>query len=468
LPDGTDGDWDTCNPIDPVSGLFHDTSVIGNGNKTTPDWCDLVHKFIQHAYERSLSDEKTSEHPILMAERSYNSPATRQMLIECLFEDLQVPAAFLAKDAVLSCYGCGRTSATVVDLGYSGATVTPVYEGYVDPKSVRRNPGAGVQATDELILHHLDKLYHKKKKQKNTYTVMPLYQVLRKNHKLRKPSIHLAARLFMAQECREEGAGATINTSAQGGVPSNFHAPSKPFELPDGTAIDVPSADRFRAADVMFGSDSGSQQLRDAKFAEASAKLRDFIDLSSSIEVADEVDTKQLAKEAVGILTSGRNGNRSRRAQEASSEATAATSLIKPRRSAAAWQRACLPHLQTLLDDQLTASPIAAMVCDAAYRCDRDQQAVLLGNVIVSGGGSCLGPTEQAVPDYVRDSIEALIHQHTPGWRVKVLAPTMNERAVLPWLGGSILGSLGTFHEMYITKAEYEEWGAAIVNRKCP
>jgi actin-related protein len=108
------------------------------------------------------------------------------------------------------------------------------------------------------------------------------------------------------------------------------------------------------------------------------------------------------------------------------------------------------------------------MVCDAAFRCDRDQQAGVLGNVVLAGGGACIGPTDQSVPDSLREQIEAIIHTHTPGWRVKVLSPGLQERAVASWLGGSILGSLGTFHEMWITKAEYEEWGTAIVNRKCP
>jgi actin-related protein len=106
------------------------------------------------------------------------------------------------------------------------------------------------------------------------------------------------------------------------------------------------------------------------------------------------------------------------------------------------------------------------MICDAAYKCDRELQANLLGTVILSGGGSCLGPTEASVPEFVKDQLEATIHQHTPGWRVKMLAP--EQRAQLPWIGGSILASLGAFHEMWITAAEYEEWGPAIVNRKCP
>ncbi|KAI8846065.1 hypothetical protein BC829DRAFT_445568 [Chytridium lagenaria] len=39
------------------------------------------------------------------------------------------------------------------------------------------------------------------------------------------------------------------------------------------------------------------------------------------------------------------------------------------------------------------------------------------------------------------------------------------ERKYGPWIGGSILASLGTFHQMWISKKEYEEKGAAIEKR---
>jgi len=86
------------------------------------------------------------------------------------------------------------------------------------------------------------------------------------------------------------------------------------------------------------------------------------------------------------------------------------------------------------------------------------------------GGGavaSALGD-EHAFPDRLREEIESIVHRHTPGWRVKVTSPNINERAICSWLGGSILGSLGTFQDMWISKRDYEEFGSAIVNRKCP
>ena len=34
--------------------------------------------------------------------------------------------------------------------------------------------------------------------------------------------------------------------------------------------------------------------------------------------------------------------------------------------------------------------------------------------------------------------------------------------------GGSILASLGSFQQMWMSKAEYEEHGSSLVHRKCP
>ena len=39
---------------------------------------------------------------------------------------------------------------------------------------------------------------------------------------------------------------------------------------------------------------------------------------------------------------------------------------------------------------------------------------------------------------------------------------------IFSFIGGSILGSLGTFHQLWISRAEYEECGKAIVEKKCP
>ena len=47
----------------------------------------------------------------------------------------------------------------------------------------------------------------------------------------------------------------------------------------------------------------------------------------------------------------------------------------------------------------------------------------------------------------------------------QIIAPP--ERKYSVWIGGSILASLSTFQQMWISKQEYDESGPSIVHRKC-
>jgi len=49
--------------------------------------------------------------------------------------------------------------------------------------------------------------------------------------------------------------------------------------------------------------------------------------------------------------------------------------------------------------------------------------------------------------------------------KIKIVAPP--ERKYSVWIGGSILASLSTFQQMWISKQEYDESGPHIVHRKC-
>ncbi|XP_031557391.1 actin, non-muscle 6.2-like [Actinia tenebrosa] len=52
-----------------------------------------------------------------------------------------------------------------------------------------------------------------------------------------------------------------------------------------------------------------------------------------------------------------------------------------------------------------------------------------------------------------------------PTMKIKIIAPP--ERKYSVWIGGSILASLSTFQQMWISKQEYDESGPSIVHRKC-
>jgi len=91
-------------------------------------------------------------------------------------------------------------------------------------------------------------------------------------------------------------------------------------------------------------------------------------------------------------------------------------------------------------------------------KCDLDIRRDLYGNVVLSGGTTMY-------PGIGERLTKELTNRAPPSMKVKVVAPP--ERKFSVWIGGSILSSLSSFQQMWVSKAEYDEAGASIVHRKC-
>ncbi|KAG6053269.1 NuA4 histone acetyltransferase subunit [Claviceps sp. LM77 group G4] len=91
---------------------------------------------------------------------------------------------------------------------------------------------------------------------------------------------------------------------------------------------------------------------------------------------------------------------------------------------------------------------------------DVDLRGALLANVVVTGSTSLIN----GFNDRLNSELSAMY----PGLKVKLhSAGLTTERRYGAWIGGSILASLGTFHQMWISRQEYEENGANIVEKRC-
>ena len=82
----------------------------------------------------------------------------------------------------------------------------------------------------------------------------------------------------------------------------------------------------------------------------------------------------------------------------------------------------------------------------------------LYGNIVLSGGTTMF----EGIDARMEKEIKALAPQ---SMKIKIVAPP--ERKYSVWIGGSILASLSTFQQMWISKQEYDESGPQIVHRKC-
>jgi len=98
------------------------------------------------------------------------------------------------------------------------------------------------------------------------------------------------------------------------------------------------------------------------------------------------------------------------------------------------------------------------LIFDSIMKCDVDIRKDLYANIVLSGG-STMYP---GIQERVEKEVIALA---PPTMKIKVVAPP--ERKYSVWIGGSILASLSTFENMWITKEEYDESGPSIVHRKC-
>jgi len=95
---------------------------------------------------------------------------------------------------------------------------------------------------------------------------------------------------------------------------------------------------------------------------------------------------------------------------------------------------------------------------DSIMKCDVDIRRDLYKNIVMSGGTTMF----TGIPERLEKEMKALAPQ---GMDIKVIAPP--ERKYSVWIGGSILASLSTFEEMWVSKEEYDESGPTIVHRKC-
>ncbi|KAJ9647190.1 NuA4 histone acetyltransferase subunit [Coniosporium apollinis] len=95
-----------------------------------------------------------------------------------------------------------------------------------------------------------------------------------------------------------------------------------------------------------------------------------------------------------------------------------------------------------------TPSPsqtLPALIQASLSALDVDIRPVMLSSIVLTGGSSLLVG--------LGDRLTAELQAMYPGPRVRIYAPGQTvERKFASWIGGSILGSLGSFHQMWVSK----------------
>ncbi|KAG8379369.1 hypothetical protein BUALT_Bualt07G0081400 [Buddleja alternifolia] len=355
---------------------------------------------------------------------------------EIMFEKYQVPALFMAKNAVLTSFASGRSTSLVVDSGGGSTTVAPVHDGYVLQKAVATSPIGGELLTDCL----LKSLEHK------GISIKPRYAFKRKEIRtgefqifdLDFPNTTESYKLYSQRvivgdikECVCRAPDTPYDETSYSNIPMTS------YELPDGQTIEI-GADRFKIPDVLFNP----------------SLVQDNI-LFKSMNIMRSFNGLGLVRHSYYVIECGHD--LAAEVEELQVESGAATMMCRGGQSDVS-----IPGMESFAETTSSVRGLPQMVIESINKCDVDIRRELYSSILLSGGTASMQQLKERLEkDLLEESPQAA--------RVKVLASgNATERRFSVWIGGSILASLGSVQQMWFSKSEFEEHGASYIQRKCP
>ena len=110
-------------------------------------------------------------------------------------------------------------------------------------------------------------------------------------------------------------------------------------------------------------------------------------------------------------------------------------------------------------NDYTNIAGVHQEIYNSVMKCDEEIRKDLFAHTVLSGGSTMFS----GIADRLQNEVSGLVPD---GTKVKVIAPS--ERQHSAWSGGSVLASLSTYRQQWISKQEYDESGSSIIHRKCP
>lgn len=168
-------------------------------------------------------DPETAALPVLCISSPSGPKKQQERMAQLMFESQKVCGFYFMQQCVLSLFASGRTRGLVVEVGHGSSHAIPIFEGYALPHAALHYNAGGMD-----ISHRLHLLLSKRGVSFHSF---PLHTI---------------------DEIKESTCAMGNSTNQQGGLQNQQDETSKPFELPDGTILQVDRHTQTMSAEVLF------------------------------------------------------------------------------------------------------------------------------------------------------------------------------------------------------------------------
>ncbi|WWC89822.1 uncharacterized protein L201_004748 [Kwoniella dendrophila CBS 6074] len=344
-----------------------------------------------------------TEHPLMLTEPAWNTPKAREQLTEMVFEGEKMPALYFGSAGVLSAFAAGKPTALVLDVGYTHSSAVPVVDGYALRAGTMRQP-----LGSELLISQL-----------HSHFTSP------DSRNKRDFGLSLLSRhLISKRDSKPDYPGTKVNPQIR---QDRFDQTTKSWKL--------------------FSENNVIENWKESCTEIVNYKNFDFQSQSSK-------DLPQVLYEFPDGYNQHFGEERYRFTEMLFDPKNYFNQSIEPPATLRSIPNSDHSHS---LKDMVSLSQL---VHDSIMACDVDVRAALLQNIVVVGNTSLT----RGLIERLDVELAALM----PSQKIKIHSPTIPfERKYASWVGGSVLASLGTFHQLWVTKDEYEEHGMNIVHQRC-